>query len=423
MQFTFHGAAQEVGRSCVQVKTEQENFLFDCGLKLTEDFSEYPTLKEQNKVNGVFLSHAHLDHSGALPLFNYKGLDCPIYTNQMTKALTKILLKDSLHIELLKEQHPAYTKDNIYNVMDSMKKTPYNTPRKFKTTKFEFFDAGHIPGSAMIKVTSQNKNVVYTGDFNTVSSKLLKGTHPNLGKTDVLISEATYGDRSHPSRSAEIKKFLNTVKETVDKGASVMIPAFAVGRSQEILMMLQDLKLNVPIYLDGMSTKVIRQFFSYPQFLTNAPNLSHALKKVKFVGRRKQREQIMKSQGVFVTTSGMLSGGPIMDYMKHHYFDKDVALLLTGYQGEGTNGRLLMEEGNVYIDGNKIKIKCHVEKFDFSAHTGLKGLQKFITKANPKHLMLNHGDPSSIKHLSQWVSETLKDTQVYSPKTGDSIDI
>ncbi len=423
MQFTFHGAAQEVGRSCVEVNTKNNNFLFDCGIKLTEDFSEYPKQVEQKNINAVFLSHAHLDHSGALPLFNYKGLNCPIYTNHITKQLSKLLLKDSLHIELLKEQHPAYSKENIYNVMDLMKHVPYKREQKFKDMVFQFQDAGHIPGSAMIKVKADNKGIVYTGDFNTVTSKLLKGAKPKFGNVDVLITETTYGDRLHPSRTKELDNFLEVVKETVDNGASVLIPAFAVGRSQEVLLMLKDLKLKVPIYLDGMSTKVIRKFFNYPEYITNRSDLQKMVKKVKFVSKQKMRDQIVKEQGIFVTTSGMLDGGPIMSYLKHFYFDKDVALLLTGYQAEGTNGHLLMDQGNIYIDGNKIKVKCNVQKYDFSAHAGLNGLKQTVKRINPKHLILNHGDPSSIKSFAKWAEEAYPDMQVYKPKVGDVVDI
>lgn len=423
MKFTFHGAANEVGRSCVELATKKHNYLFDCGIKLTEDFSEYPLLKDPSNIDAVFLSHAHLDHSGALPLFNYKGLDCPIYTNRMTKELSKMLMKDSLHIELLKEQHPAYSKENIYNVMDLMKHVPYQKEQNHKESVFQFQDAGHIPGSAMIKVTVDKKNVVYTGDYNTVNSQLLVGCEPKFKNTDVLITEATYGDRLHPSRSNEMDHFLKTVKETINKGASVLIPAFAVGRSQEILLMLNELKLKVPIYLDGMSTKVVKRFFDYPEYITNKHNLKKALTKVKFVGKQKLRQEIVKQQGIFVTTSGMLDGGPIMEYLKHFYFDKDAALLLTGYQAEGTNGRLLMDEGNVYIDGNKIKVKCRTEKYDFSAHAGLKGLKSTIKKLKPEHLILNHGDPAAIEKLGKWAEESFSDMQVYKPKLEETINI
>ena len=423
MKFTLHGAAQEVGRSCIEVTSQKNNFLFDCGIKLTENFSDYPKLTHQKEINAVFLSHAHLDHSGALPLFNYKGLNCPIYTNKMTKELSKLLLKDSLHVELLKEQHPAYNKEHVYNVMDLMKHVPYQKQQTFNDLTFDFQDAGHIPGSAMVRVTADKKNIVYTGDFNTITSKLLIGTKANFKGIDVLITETTYGDRPHPSRTGEKEQFLDTVKKTIDKGASILIPAFAVGRSQEILLMLKELKLKVPMYLDGMSTKVIKTFFNAPQYLTNCGDLKSMLKKVKFVNTEKQRQEIMKKQGIFVTTSGMLDGGPIMAYLKHFYFEKDAALLLTGYQADGTNGRLLMEEGNVYLDGTKIKVKCNYHKFDFSAHVGLDGLKQTVKNFNPEHLILNHGDPGAIQHFAKWAVETFPHMQVYKPKVEDCIDL
>jgi putative mRNA 3-end processing factor len=423
MEIVMHGAANEVGRSCVQLKTKHENVLFDCGIKLTSDLSEYPTVAEPKKVNAVFLSHAHLDHSGALPLFNYNGLNCPIFTNIMTKELSKVLMKDSLHVELLREQNPAYSKDNIYNVMDLMVNAQYNKPQAFNSMNFTFHDAGHIPGSASIMVEAEGKKIVYTGDFNLADSKLLKGGKSNFGKLDVLVTESTYGNREHPPREKEIQHFLSTVQQTIDNGSSVLIPAFAVGRSQEVLLMLQKLKTHVPIYLDGMSKEVIKLFFTRPQFITNSGNLKKAVEKVKFLTKPEQRKEATEKQGIFVTTSGMLDGGPILDYLKHYYAEKDAALLLTGFQTEGTNGHLLLKEGNVFLDGNKVKVKCRVEKYDFSAHAGQSHLKTVINNSHPKHLILNHGDPESIIALAKWAEETYKDIQVYKPKVDDVIKV
>ena len=423
MDITMHGAAYEVGRSCIEVKTKKENFLFDAGIKLGADFSEYPTVTEPKKINAVFLSHAHLDHSGALPLFNYNGLHCPIFTNVMTKELCKILLKDSLQVELLKEQNPAYSKDNIYNVMDLMQNVKYKKPGVFNTTKYTYYDAGHIPGSASIKVEVDDKKLVYTGDFNLADTRLLKGGTEKFGEVDALIIEATYGNRNHPDRDGEERRFLDKVKQTIDRDASVIIPAFAVGRSQEVLLMLRKLKGDVPIYLDGMSKKVIQEFFSRPEYITNVDNLHEMVKKVRFVTKPKQRQEVMKEQGIFVTTSGMLDGGPVAHYLKHFYGDAEASILLTGFQTEGTNGDLLMKEGNVFIDGQKVRVACKFDKFDFSAHAGLNNLKTVIKNAMPEHLILNHGDPEGIEGLAKWAEETFKDMQVYKPKVNDTIKI
>ncbi len=410
MKIILHGAAQEVGRSCVEVRTKNNKILFDSGIKiglegegLEETGSEYPVIKDVDKVNLVLLSHAHLDHSGALPLFNYMGMDANIYCTSMTKFLCKLLLRDSLKIEILNERNPAYNKENIINVLDQMMNVNYRKKNVFNDCEFKFFDAGHIPGSACILLKVDGKTLLYTGDFNTNESMLMPRADVNYGeKIDILICESTYGDRNHPDRQKQKADFLNTIKRTLEKGGSVIVPAFAVGRAQEILLILSELKTRVPIYLDGMAKKVYSKILREEKFTKNIHKLRKFDNKVKFIKGFKRRQDAIKKQGIFVTTSGMVSGGPVIEYIKYLWHDPNNAILLTGYQAEGTGGRALLETGSMFLDGNKVHVKCLVKKYDFSAHAGLKGLKKYIMKIKPKVLVLNHGDPGAEGNLASW---------------------
>jgi len=421
MRFTFHGCSQEVGRSCVEVKTKNENFLFDCGLKLGQERVEYPIKKKGfETIDAVFLSHAHLDHSGALPLFHYHGLRGPIFCTKTTRDLTKLLLRDSYKIELLEGMDPAYSKLDIKGVMNMMKNVQYNQTRRFKNLHYTYYDAAHIPGAAMIKVQAE-KNILYTGDIKLSESRLLRGSHPSLEDIDILITETTYGDREHANRQKQISEFIRIIKKTLNNGGSVLIPAFAVGRAQEIMLILKNENLGVDVYTDGMANKATNIFLNNPTQIKNDKELAKCLKKFKRVKGQRQRKEIVKEQAIFITTSGMLDGGPVIVYLKHLWHNPKNAILLTGYQAEGTNGRLLMEEGHVFLDGVKTPIKGTVKKFDFSAHIGKKELTQFIKKVNPEKLMLVHGDPPSMKSMEQWAKQNGLD--VVAPRLGEKINL
>jgi putative mRNA 3-end processing factor len=197
-----------------------------------------------------------------------------------------------------------------------------------------------------------------------------------------------------------------------------LIPAFSVGRAQEILIVLAKADLGVTIYLDGMAKKVTDLCLKHSKFIRDAKVLKNALQQVVYVKDRNQRSRIVKEQAIIVTTAGMMDGGPVMDYVKYYYHDGKNAILLTGYQGEGTNGRTLLEKGILNVDGQNMKVKAYYEKFDFSAHSGQAQLIELITSINPKVLLLNHGDPEEIEQLASKLSSIKK---VLMPKDGEII--
>lgn len=436
MEIVFHGAVNEVGRSCVEVRTKKTRFLLDSGMKIVAEPPEptgeeaiptgipkpeekYPTkIKDLDKIDVVFLSHAHLDHSGALPYLFHSRMNAPIITTRMTKSLSRLLLLDSYKIDKLKFGRADYGKDNIKDVMRSIQNTRFRKKYYFNDITYQFFDAGHIPGSASILFEAENKRIVYSGDIKIDQTRLMNGADTNYKDIDVLITESTYGNREHKDRKETEKQFLEDIETTISNGGDVLIPVFAVGRAQEIMLLLKNKKFGVDIYLDGMAKKATRIILEDEEFIKNGNDLRNSLNRIN-IATPKNRKDIIKEQSIIITTSGMLNGGPIINYLKHIWYDKKNSLFLTGYQTEDSNGRLLLEKGVLYIDGTKIKPKCNYKKFDFSAHAGREELERYINKVNPKKIIFNHGEKDAILSLNEWAKSQGYNTIM--PKLGKEI--
>ncbi len=419
MQLVFHGAGREVGRSCISIDNV---YILDAGLKITEHGTEFPSWFDPKKIQTVFLSHAHLDHTGALPILNHSGLSCPIYATKVTRLTTEILLEDSFHIELITHSHPGYSKANIFTVLQNFHDVEYNkiyTINKEMTT--QFLDAGHIPGSASFLLTYKKKRILYTGDINWQTTQLLKGASYQLNNIDIMITETTYGDRCHPSREETEQQFFRVVKEVLAKDGSVLLPSFAVGRAQEIMLVLAKQDLDCPIYLDGMAKKATDLYMSNPMSIKNVVALQKAKQKIHYITSENERKKILNEKCIIITTSGMVTGGPVMEYMKMMFFEKNNAILLTGYQGEGTNGRLLLQEKCSYIDGKKVRWLGRIEQFDFSAHAGQDDLVAAVQRIKPKILILNHGDEIAIEAFADLVRGSVK--KIYAPENNKVLDI
>ena len=327
-------------------------------------------------------------------------------------------MRDSLHIELLSKQIAEYSKANIKNVISLMQNMKSGRKVNQHNMVFQFLYAGHIPGSASILLDYHGYRILYTGDVNNCETRLLAGSSYNVKDVDVMLCESTYGNREHQSRTQEENNFLDEVKNTLKRGGSVLIPAFAVGRAQAIAILLSKRKWNVPIYMDGMAKKITRIIQRYPESIKNSYELEQALERITIIQNPRHRMQALESQGIFLTTSGMLDGGPVLEYLKHFYFNEKNSLLMTGYQVEGSGGRHLLDTGKIFIDGNMLKVKCLVKKFDFSAHSGKKELVSLINRIKPRNLILEHGDPDSIEIMSNSVSH---DMNIFTPTTGETI--
>ncbi|MCF7871599.1 MBL fold metallo-hydrolase [Candidatus Woesearchaeota archaeon] len=427
MELEFHGAAQEVGRSCIELRLKDgDRFLFDVGVKFSEGGLLFPEkVLEIKELDGVFLSHAHLDHSGGLPLFENKDLKGPIFSTKQTLAISRILLKDSYKIARIRNLHPAYDRDDIKEVYRDSLFVNYDTWYKHRNIKFKFLNAGHIPGSAMILVEAEGKRILYTGDINTTDSYLMWKAHISKElideEVDVLITESTYGHRELPNREELRTKFIQSIKQTINNGGSVLIPTFALGRAQEILLMLADEEFKVPIYTEGMCNKITRKILQTPsKYVRNKKKLSEMFyEKVHWISSPRKRKSVLKKQGIFITTSGMVQGGPVLSYIKELWHDPKNKICLMGFQCKNTNGRHLYEDHYIYLDGWKTKIKCQIEKYDFSGHADSQGIMQLIKELNPKKIFFQHGDKEAISTLAEWAKKNTK-AKIYSPQVGST---
>ena len=424
MNIKIYGAGQEVGRSCIEVDFNSKRFLFDAGLKITPDLPQFPLpIKDLNKIQALFISHIHLDHTGAIPLLYAKGLRAPIYSSKLTKNLIPILLKDSWKISRIENAKVEYTQDDLNKSFDLVKSFPEQKLRSnfiYNDVNVQTFNAGHIPGSRLIFLEdlSSKESVLYTGDVNLTETSITNKFDLDLPNADVLIMESTYGGKSHMLRADVEKEFLEEIKSTLDNKGVVLVPTFSIGRAQELMEMLYD-KFDVPIYLDGMAKKITLEYLKKEDFVKDHSKLKAASEKIKFVNSNEERNSIIRPKTIIITTSGMLDGGPVLNYLPKIAKDKKSSILMTGYQAESTNGRCLLDNGFVVVDGEHIRVDCYVKNHDFSGHASSEQLIEIARRVDPKLVVLVHGDYSRQLDLKTSLEEN--GFVVVIPKLGDSV--
>ena len=436
MQLTFFGAASEIGRSCIMVEGGDTRILLDAGVKMgTEE--EYPLIddEELKRIDGVVVSHAHLDHSAYLPHMyteNYKG---NVYGTKPTIELINILTSDYLKIS----NPPNVTRAGQERLQKSYKMVEYQKPFRIKDMEIRLIPAGHILGSAMVEVSQGRKKLIYTGDVNCRTTKLLDSAYTESLKAGALITESTYGSDKDvfPPEKTTLGALTSSIKETINRGGKVIIPSFGVGRAQEILFILDDYMRSgafptVPIYTDGMVNKAMRihrhnviycRDELQKRILLNDddPFKSKNFIQVEGIAARKKIIQSQESS-IIVTTSGMLSGGPVLKYLTGMAEDEKNKLILVGYQAEGTKGRALSEGAKrLEIDGKDIGINLAVEQYRLSAHADRPQLSNLISKVEGlEDLFVIHGEPSKSRELASSVDRKYK---VHVPELRNSFGI
>jgi putative mRNA 3-end processing factor len=300
----------------------------------------------------------------------------------------------------------------------AFKKCNYYKNFKVGNMEAKIFPAYHIPGSASIHLRG-NKSLLFTGDINLARTYLLDYKKVDYPKTDILMMETTYFDEDHPDRKKEEQRFIEKIKEY--HGGTILLPSFAVGRAQEILLMLKANGIKQEIYLDGMGQKAADIILYHKEELRDPKCLKEAMSKVHFVRTKKQREEIVKKGGIIITTSGMLSGGPICYYLKQVKDETDACLLLTGYQAENTPGHGLLKTGYFENqDDGRYKVNLEVMKFGFSGHAGKTELLSLIKHVKPKTVICVHGDGT--KKFSEEIRDDLK-IESHAPRNGDVLEV
>lgn len=398
MKLSFLGAINYVGSSGILVETGSERIVMDYGTEVQNTPPTYPT-PVNGKVDAVFLSHAHLDHSGGLPLIIKKN-NCPIYAAAPGKGMVRMLLNDSLKIAKNEGLNIPFNSFDAEKTVKSFKHVKLRKPFSVGNSRLTAFNAGHIPGSVMCMIETpkgEHKRILYTGDFNTVDTRLMKGADTDIPEVDVLITESTYSEREHPDRKKQEKLLIKIVQSTLANDGIALLSSFAIGRTQEILLILDEYGIDYPLYMDGMAKKATTIINGHPKSLRDETSLDKALRKVSYITNNNQRKKATKNPGVIMTTSGMLNGGPVVSYIKELHNDRRNSLVLTGYQVEDTPGRILMDTGRFFFEDranrkHELKIKMGVTRLDFSSHTGHNDIMSFIKSVNPKKIFCVHGD-------------------------------
>lgn len=383
MEIEFLGGASEVGRMGMVFRQGPTSILFDYGLT-PSDPPQYPM--RPPPVDTVFVSHAHLDHSGMIPWICGRS-DTGVVCTPPTADVADLLQVDSIKIADMEGFAAPYGDRELRATRESYRIMDFGDGTEVGNVEVTLHPAGHIPGATMFEINAE-KDILFTGDVHTVSTELVRGARPV--KCDILVIESTYAGRQHPDRLQVEHSFLEKVKEVNRRGGVALVPSFAVGRTQEVLLTLAKGRFNT--WLDGMGKTVNGLYVGHPDYLRSAKNLHRAMRRVRVVHSRRGAEVALREAGVLVCTSGMLDGGPVLSYLAQLHEDKRNAILLTGFQVEGTNGRRLMESGIVDIDGKDTRIACEWQKFDFSAHAGHNDLLRFIDKCDPEKVVLMHGD-------------------------------
>jgi putative mRNA 3-end processing factor len=383
MDVRFLGGAREVGRSALLVNG---TLLLDFGI-LADDPPRFPV--ETPDPEAVVVSHGHLDHAGAVPaLLSGRGRPS-IHWTPPTAALARTLARDTLKLHGGTTRCP-FTEEAVKRLGEVSKHHGYGAPFEAAGHEVTFYDAGHIPGSAHVLVDDGDTKLLYTGDFHTDDQRLVAGTTARPD-ADVVICESTYSDVEHEDRGEVEEQFAQSVKTTLWEGGTVVVPAFAIGRTQE--MMLICAEYDIPCYVDGMGKGVTETLRQHPEFVRDADALRRAKSHARFVtGRDGQRKRITDQKAAIITTSGMLSGGPAMTYIPEIRSNPMNKITMTGYQVAGTPGRELLETGSAEIDGRVMPVSAQVEQYDFSAHADRDGLLAFLDDYRDARVLVNHGD-------------------------------
>ncbi|MDG6223981.1 MAG: MBL fold metallo-hydrolase [Candidatus Thermoplasmatota archaeon] len=383
MKMSFVGGVRFVGGLGMLLESGSTRLMFDYGV-IPKKPPGYP--RKVQFVDGLYISHSHLDHVGMIPWLTGEYGTSNMGT-EVTLEVATVLLEDSLKISKLENHHIPWGINDLRRYTEETEPIRYGQSVTDGPFEIKAHDAGHIPGSTMYSIEENGRKTLFTGDINTLDTRLLKGASPV--DCDVLVIESTYAGRRHPPRKTVEREFLDKIEEVLDRGGRVVIPAFAVGRTQEIVQVLS--AIDEEKWLDGMGRRVAKIYLRHPEFISNPGKLKRAMDSMRFVKTPNQRNKACEAPLV-VTTSGMLDGGPVLEYVNRIKNDPRSAVLLTGYQVEDTNGRMLKDTGHIEIGGAVERVDCEVAFFDFSAHSDHAGIVDFARATGAEDVILIHGD-------------------------------
>jgi len=404
MEFRFLGGADAIGRMGMIMTGAGKTLLVEYGMSPAKP-PEYPM--ECPPVDHVLLTHCHLDHCGLVPQVCGRG-DVELFSTPLTAEIGEIMMYDSLKIAKAENYPAPYNAGDVDRTMRSVVPLTFGDTIELGKIDMTVHSAGHIPGAAMFEFIGDT-STVYSGDLHTIKQRLVDEAMP-VGCENLFI-EGTYGGRTHPDRDETEKDFLDKIAEVTDQGGTVLIPSFATGRTQEIMLLLRN--SGYDMWVDGMGRSVTKKYLDYPEYVRDFKKLKAAKRKFNEV-RNPSMRSLAKKADVIVTTGGMMDGGPVLNYLREFRNNPKNAVLMVGYQAEDTNGRMLLDSGSVMIDGEPVKVECEVKKYDFSAHADHQQIVEFIRRCDPKNVIIMHSDTREL------FLPDLADYNVMLPKTGET---
>lgn len=403
MLIKFLGGVREVGRSAIYLASKEGRLLLDIGVMLSGRRVKYPMHIPPKDVDWIVITHAHLDHVGAAPIF-FIGGGRESFLTSLTAPLAKLILLDFIRVSKEAVPFEVLEVDKFIRKAEKLKYQQEVMRNGFRLT---FLPAGHTPGGGQALLELEGKRILYTGDINTIETSLLEEAYTNYPRVDIAIVESTYANKNHPPREEVEKKFVNKLKEVVERDGMALVPAFGLGRSQEVITILAKNDFPYDVYYDGMARTVTEILFNFPEWLSNPQLLEKAAGQVIWINTQRQREGALKRPGVIVTPAGMLQGGPVNFYLKKIGNSDKNLIAFVSYQVEGTPGRLLLEKSIITVDGEMVKAKSEIKHFELSSHSGKNQLEELLKKISAEKTFIVHGEPDNCERLAEYTNNEL----------------
>lgn len=461
MELTFLGAAHEVTGSCTLLSFDDKNILIDCGMEQGKNLyenCEWPVAP--NQIDCLLLTHAHIDHSGKIPYIYKNGFKGKIYATKATTKLCGIMLQDSAHIQEFEAEWknrkakragedaliPLYTVKDAIAVMKQFELCNYNEEIEiYDNLKIKFIDAGHLLGSSGIEITAIENNkikkIMFSGDIGNTDQPIIRDPQFDmLDAVDYVITESTYGNRLHDKRIDYISQLVPIFKRTFDRGGNVVIPSFAVGRTQELLYFIREIKekglikgySDFPVYVDSPLAAEATHIFS--ESMEDFDEETSALIRrginpisfpnliLSITSDDSKAINFDKTPKVIISASGMCDAGRIRHHLKYNLWRTDSTILFVGYQSTGTVGRALADGAKeIKLFGEKITVNAEISIMKgISGHADQNGLLKFIEsfKKKPTHIFVNHGDDTVTDEYAKIITDKLK-INAHAPYNGE----
>ena len=464
MKITFIGATHEVTGSCYYLEAAGKKFLVDCGMEQGPDYYENKDIPvPPGELDFVLLTHAHMDHSGNLPAIYAKGFKGPVYATEATCNLCDIMLRDSAHIQMFEAEWrnrkakrqgkpefvPAYTMEDALGVIRNFVGCPYETGIILgEGLRVKFIDAGHLLGSSSIEVNiceaGVEKTIVFSGDIGNKNQPLIKDP-AYFRKADYVVMESTYGDRSHGERPDYVRLLADVIQETFDRVGNVVIPSFAVGRTQEMLYFIRQIKAeglihghdNFKVFVDSPLANEATNIFGihkYDCFDDEALELirkginplSFPGLKISVTSEDSKAINFDDDCKVIISASGMCDAGRIKHHLKHNLWREDSTILFVGYQAVGTPGRALLEgTQEIKLFGEPVHVAAKICRMPgISGHADVNGLVDWIKafEVKPQKVFVTHGEDT----VTELFAARLRDEMnydAYAPFSGTEFDL